>query len=126
MAKFLATSVYDSGLNDLTSATTMHVISSYTAGDTYANVIAASLGSNSVTVGAVGDGSGSNSRKRTVPAVNVTATGASATPDLHIALVNTAGTKVYAVTKTPNQPIAIGNILQVAAFDIQFNQPSQV
>ena len=126
MAKFLATSIYDSGLNDMTSITTMHVISSYVAGDTYANVIAASLGNAAVTMGAVGAGSGTNSRKRTTPATNITATAASASPDLHIALVSTGGTKVYAVTKTPNQPIAIGNVLQVGAFDIQFNQPSQV
>lgn len=103
----------------------MHLLDTYIAGDNYATVIAASLGS--VAIGAINwtkaDHTG-NGRKATLDLLSANATATAAAGDRHIALVDTVGSVVYHVTdETTNQAITSGNQINFPAIEIRENQP---
>ena len=123
MAVFIRDASFDTALNDIkNNADFMHVLSAYTLGDNYATVTGNSLGSVAVDTGdftgpADGDTSG---RKLTVTAQVITATGTDASPDLHVALVDSGSTAVLVVTdETTDQAVTTSDVLNVPAFDIE-------
>lgn len=116
MAKWVNSAVLDDGLNSIkTNATTMWLLSTYAAGDSYATVNTNKLNAGvTMTSGDYTLGTSGSNRTLTVTAGKTdTATAtASGTPDLHIAFVKTATSTVYWVTdETSNQPVTSGNTI---------------
>jgi electron transfer flavoprotein alpha subunit len=128
MAKWVRSGVLDSGLNDIkTNASTMLLISAYTAGDTYATVVANKLNagvamtSTDYTLASAG-----NNRTLTVTsgktaAATATATG---TPDLHIAFTDGTANVIWVTDETSNQAITTGNTLTFPGPVYTSNQPT--
>jgi hypothetical protein len=116
MAKWVHSDVLDNGLNAIkTNANRMVLLKAYTAGDSYAtvyttnNIAEATMASGDYTLAGAANGP----RTLTV-ASGKTATagngGSGASPDLHIAFVDTATSKVLWVTdETSNQVVTAGN-----------------
>lgn len=127
MAKYQdKTAVLDAKLDLIIgNATELHLLDTYLVGDTYATVVAASLGS--VAVSAVdwtkADHT-SNGRKATSTAKSGTASGTAAAGDRHLALLDTVNSVVLHVTdETTDQAITSGNPLDFPAIEIRENQP---
>lgn len=111
-------------------AETIHLLNAYTAGQDYATVVAASIGS--VTIGsgnfsAIIDGTPTTSQRMSF--TGITTDGVNTLTDaggsLFIAIVKTSATsEVLAVTdETTNQPITALNPLTFPTFYMQANQP---
>lgn len=129
MAKWVHADVLDLGINAIkTSANVMHVIKAYSAGDSYATVVTTnsvgnvSMASGDYTIAAAG----SNRTLTTASGKTSTATANSgAGPDLHIAFVDSANSKVLWVTdETSNQVITSGNTLNYPSVVYTSNQPT--
>ena len=128
MPKFVATGVMDNGLSQISSnVNNMHVITAYTQGDSYAVV----TGNSVCTIAMTGvdftlQAQGTYGRQIVVAAKSGTASASSgATPDLHIALVDSTTSTVYAVTdELSDQPITSGNPITVPTWNINANQPT--
>jgi len=127
MPKWTHTDVLDNGLNEIVNnGDVLHVISAYAAADNYATVTGNSVANYSL---AGGDKTlaahATTGRKVTIGAKsgnNATATAAS--PDLHLAVVDSVNSKVLYVTdETSDQPITSGNPVNTPAFDLQLPQP---
>ena len=107
----------------------MRVVSSYSAGDAYATVVANTvcLITTSPTDFTLGD-QGVNGREVIVAAKSGTASASSgAAPDLHVALCISGQTEVSAVTdETTDQEITNGNPINVPQFRVKMNQPTLV
>ncbi len=130
MAKWVDSDVLDLGINRIkTNANAMWLIKAYAAGDSYATVsgnmvaeVAMASGDYTLAAG------GSSSRTLT------TASGKSdssanansgASPDLHIAFVDTTNSKVLWVTdETSNQVITAGNPVNFPSIVYTSNQPT--
>lgn len=127
MAKWVRSGVLDNGLNDIkNTATKMLLISAYTAGDSYATVVAAQLAEATM---ASGDftlaSSGSNRTLTTASGKSGTATAtASGTPDLHIAFTDGAANVIWVTDETTNQPITSGNTINFPQIVYTSNQPT--
>lgn len=127
MAKWYHPDVLDNGLSELdTAVTTMHLITAFTPGDSFATVTSTnSIGSVAIAAGdIVLEDQGTNGRQAAVAAKTITGASASgAAPDLHVALVD--GTRVLAVTdETSDQEIFAGNDVNIPAFNCKMNQPT--
>lgn len=128
MPKFVSTTVMDSGLSQISTTTNnMHLITAYTQGDSYAVVV----GNSVCTVAMTGtdftlQAQGTYGRQIAVAAKAGTASGSSAaTPDLHIALVDSSGAVVLAVSdELSDQPITSGNPINFPAWNVNANQPT--
>lgn len=125
MPKWANDLVMDAAMDYIDQANTMHVISSYTAGDSYATVVGNSLADVAMTPDtdfpkANGDVSG---RKITVAAKNAIPVDASGTAT-HIALVRTTDTSVRYVTTCTSQALVAGNTVNVPAWDIEIADPT--
>jgi hypothetical protein len=127
MAKWVRSGVLDNGLNDIKgNASKMYLISAYTAGDSYATVIANAL--NAGVTMASGDyvlsPAGSNRVLTTVAGksdiVTVSATGS---PDLHVAFTDGAANVIWVTDETSNVPVSIGNTLTFPSITYTSNQP---
>lgn len=134
-AKWLGHAVMDDGLDTgLAQVTTLRimVISAYALADTWGTVISNDLGFNDssgaaeVTLSTV-----SNNRRATIRGQNTTngnaisATDTNATPDLHIAILDTTNTEVLAIIEvTPDQAITTGNDINVPDMTIDIEQPT--
>src|SRR5574337_996566 len=114
MTKWVHADVLDNGLNDIkTAANKMVLVKAYTAGDSYAtvnttnNIAEVAMSSTDYTLGT----SGSNRTLTTAAGKSATASANSgATPNLHIAFVDTANSKVLWVTdETSDQVVTSGN-----------------
>lgn len=127
MAKWVRSGVLDNGLNDIkNNATKMLLISAYSAGDSYATVVAAQLAEATM---ASGDytlsSSGSNRLLTTASGKTGTATAtASGTPDLHIAFTDGAANVIWVTDETTNQPITTGNVITFPVLTYTNNQPT--
>lgn len=133
MPKWAAAAVLDNGpehirtLSGTAGRVKQHVITAYTAGDSYATVIGNSVAVyDMATADLVLSNSGSN-RRLTVAAKsgnNATA-GSGPTPNLHLALVDSTGSAVLLVTdETTDQVITSGNPVNIGSWTYDVNQPT--
>lgn len=116
MAKWVHSDVLDNGLSAIkTNATSMRLISAYTAADSYSTVNTNTLANVTMTSTDYTLANGASSSRTLTVASGKSATAtasASGTPDLHIAFVDTTNSKVLWVTdETSNQPITSGNTI---------------
>ena len=105
-----------------------HVIKAYSAGDSYATVVANSCGSSDMVPGDfVQSGAAGAARTTTVGAksgVSVTAN-SGAGPDLHVAIVDSVSSDVLLVTdETSNQVLTSGNTMNVPSWTYVVGQPT--
>lgn len=128
MAKWVHSDVLDNGISAIkANADKQVLLKAYVPGDSYATV----NGTNKIAEVAMasGDytlGSGSGSSRTLTTAAGKSATaGASsgATPDLHIAFVDTANSKVLWVTATSNVPVAAGDMVNFPVLAYTADQP---
>lgn len=126
MPKWVNSIVLDNGLNSITSSNTMALISSYTAGNTFAQVTSAVLASVAMsgTDFQKSDGTASSRLLSTVIKSATATSSSGASPDLHIAFYNTAGTVYWVTDETSNQVITSGNTVNFPIITYQSNQPS--
>lgn len=128
MAKWVHADVLDSGLNAIKSnANRLHCIKAYAAGDSYATVTGNSVGDCAMASGDYTLGSsGSNRTLTTASGKTATASASSgATPNLHLAYVDTANSKVLWVTdETTDQVITSGNTLTFPSVVYTSQQPT--
>jgi hypothetical protein len=125
MPKTVPDAMLDAAFDYMDQADTMHLCSTLDSSPTYAEIVAASLASVSVTpdtdfTKADGDTSG---RKVTVAAkngVSVTATG----DGNHIALVRAADSTVRYVTTCVEQTVTSGNTCNIPAWKAELRDPS--
>ena len=129
MAKWVRSGVLDNGLNDIkTVAVKMYLISAYTAGDTYAVVIASALNSAGVTMASADytlATAGSNRTLTTASGKTGTATStiAAAAGNLHIAFTDGIGSVVWVTDETSEQAITSGNTINFPAPVYTSQQP---
>lgn len=127
MAKWVHPDVLDLGLTEIkTDANSMRLLSAYAAGDSYATVNAASIAAAAMASGDYTLGNGaSSSRTLTTAAKSAAASaGSGASPDLHIAFVDTATSRVLWVTdETSNQVVTSGNPVNFPALVYTSSQP---
>lgn len=129
MAKFAHPDVLDGGLNVIkNSANSMRLITAYTAGDSYSTVNAASIAAVAMTSTDYALGNGASSARTLTVASGKSATasaGSGATPNLHIAFVDTAGSRVLWVTdETTDQVVTSGNTVNFPAPVYTSSQPT--
>lgn len=127
MPKYFHPDVQDDGLNEVVSnANELHLVKNYAQGDAYAVVLANSIASAATVPGdyPLSD-QGTLGRQLTSPAKSPTSTGSSiVSDDLHIALLDTAASRVLMVTdETSDQPITAGNVVNIPAVNFKKNQP---
>jgi hypothetical protein len=124
MAKYAHSDVLDGGLTAIkTAATKMLLISGYTAGDSYATVVAAKLAEATMASGdftIAADGSG---RKVTSATKSATASASSPTPNLHIAFTDGAAKVLWVTDETTDQAITSGNTVNFPALTYSSAQP---
>lgn len=127
MPKYVAVLGLEAELNYVrNNADQMRVITAYTQGDSYATVVANTVCTIAVTATDLPVGvSGTLNRQITVASKTGTASASSpATPDLHIALVNSVGAEVLAVgDETTNQVIVSGNPITTPIWYVIAAQP---
>lgn len=129
MAKWVHADVLDGELNVIkTNANVMHLIKAYSAGDSYATVTGNSVANYSMVSGDYTLGNGaSSSRTLTTGAKsgNTATANSGATPNLHIAFVDSTNSKVLAVTdETSDQEIVSGNGVNIPAITFTATQPT--
>jgi hypothetical protein len=133
MAKWANITVLDGGSDSIrTLAGTaarvkMHVIKAYTAGDAYATVVTTnSCGSVDLVAGdLVQSGAAGAARVTTVGAKSISLTASSgATPNLHIAIVDSTGSSVLLVTdETSDQVLTSGGSFSLPSWTYTVSQP---
>lgn len=129
MAKWFSPELLDNGLNKLVNdGNQIHLLSTYAAGDSYAVVTSTnSLGSVALDPADKTLQNGAlDSREVVIGAKTITgATASGASPDLHVAIVDTANSVVVAVTdETSDQEIFGGNNVNIPSFAVRLNQPA--
>lgn len=105
----------------------LHVIKAYSAADSYATVVTTnSCGSVSLVAGDLVQSSSGSNRRCTVASKNISLTANSgASPDTHIAIVDSVSSDVLYVTdETNNQQLYSGNTFVCPAFTYDVNQPT--
>lgn len=132
MPKWANSNVLDSGPNYIIglAATAgrikQHLIKTYTAGASYATVVGNSVGSVDLTGSDFTISSVGSHRKTTIAAqAGITASAASgASPDSHLALVDSVGSAVLLVTdETANDAIALSQVFNMPSWSYTVNQP---
>jgi hypothetical protein len=134
MAKWASASLLDGG-SDLIRALAatagrikMHVIKAYAAGDSYATVTGNSCGSVDMAAGDyVQSGAAGAARTTTIAAKNAVPVTANsgATPNLHIAHVDsTGGAVLYVTDETSDQVLTLGNIMNIPSHTYNVGQPT--
>lgn len=106
----------------------MHIIKAYSAGDIYATVVSTnSCGSVDMVAGDfVQSGAAGAARTTTIGAKTISlGANSGASPDLHIAIVDSTGSQVLLVTdETSNQVLTSGNSFNVPSWTYQVAQPT--
>ena len=124
MAKQAPDDTLDAALDYIAGSTVMHVLSGYSADDSYATVVAASLADVAIDATDFVEGAGDVSgRKLTVAAQNgvpVDVAGAAT----HIALVKSADSTVRYVTTCTLQEVTLAASLNLPAWDIEIRDPT--
>lgn len=133
MAKWFSNDILEKGPDHLKTLAaggktiTQHIVKAYSAGDSYATVVSNSVMSVAIANGDMTWGAGTPTgralgiaAKSSVPITADTG----ATPDLHIALVNTTDSAVHVVTdETTDQVLVSGGTKDLPAWAIQCPQP---
>lgn len=128
MAKFVHPDVLDLGINNIkVNANSLRLLKAYAANDSYATVTgnsiaAVAMASSDYTLGS----SGNNRTLTTASGKSATASaGSGATPDLHLAYIDTVNSKVLWVTdETTDQVITSGNLVNFPSVVYTANQPT--
>jgi hypothetical protein len=129
MAKWVNADVLDLGINEIkTDANKMILLKAYAAADSYAtvngtnNICEVAMASGDYTLGT----GGSSSRTLTTATKSATASANSgAGPNLHIAFVDTATSRVLWVTdETTDQVVTSGNTVNFPALVYTASQPT--
>lgn len=133
MAKWAAAIVLDNGpeyirgLAATAGRIKQHVVRAYAAGDSYATVIGNSCAVYDMAQADLVMSTVSSNRRMTVAAKsgnNATA-GSGATPNLHLALVDSTTSAVLLVTdETTDQVITSGNPVNIGSWTYDVNQPT--
>lgn len=126
MAKWVNSLVLDNGLNQIkNNATRMHLVSAYSAGDSYATVNTNTLAYATMTGTdfTLGD-SGSNRTLTTAAGKSATASASAASPDLHIVFTNGSNAVYWATDETSNQAITSGNTVNFPQIVYTAQQPT--
>jgi hypothetical protein len=128
MAKYLHPDVLDNGLQHIIDQCSgnvdMLLITSYAQGQAYATVDSNKVMTIDLVAGDFTLGNQGTGRKLTVAEKSGTASGSASSPDLHVAIVDAATSKVLAVTDdTGDADITIGDPKTLPTFDIRMNQP---
>lgn len=128
MAKWVDSDVLDLGINRIkTNANVMHLLKAYAAGDSYATVVGNSIANQAMVSGDYTLGSSGSNRTLTVAAKSgVTASANSgASPNLHIAFVDSTNSKVLWVTdETSDQVVTAGNTVNFPSVVYTSQQPT--
>jgi enoyl reductase-like protein len=129
MAKWVNSDVLDLGLTEIkTDANSMRLLSAYTAGDTYSTVNTNSIAAVAMTGTDYTLGTGGSSSRTLTTASGKSATASASsggTPNLHIAFVDTATSRVLWVTdETSDQVVTSGNTVNFPALVYTASQPT--
>lgn len=126
MPKWVNADVLDNGLNGIKTAAIREIlISTYSAGDSYATVQANKLAEVVVANADFTLGSSGSNRTLTTTTKTANATaGAAGTPDLHIAFTNGVDKVLWVTDETSNQAITNGNPIDFPALVYTSNQPT--
>lgn len=126
MAKWVASSVLDNGLNQIkNSATAMLLIKAYSAGDSYATVLSNVLCTIAMTSGDFTISSSGSNRQLVTTSKSGTASASSGpTPNLHVAFTNGTDTVYWVTDESSDQVITSGNPISVPAITYVVNQPT--
>lgn len=131
MAQYAHSSVLDGGLDAIRyGATKMLLITSYTAGESYAAVVAkkiceVTMDATDPTTDYTIAGADGAARVLTVVAKSGTASAPSgATPDLHIAFTNGVDKVLWVTGETSDQVVTAGNTVNFPSVTYTSNQPS--
>lgn len=130
MAKWVHADVLDSGLNAIKSnANVMALIKAYAAGDSYATVTGNLVAQVAMSSSDYSLSSPGSSARRLTTASGKSDSSADASsgasPDLHIAFLDSANSKVLWVTdETSDQVITAGNAVNFPALTYTSNQPT--
>jgi len=131
MATWYDTTALDALLNEIkTTCDEIWLLETYTEGQDWATVLSNKIGSAAITSGDFTGPVASTApldRKLTFNGATGAASGdSSGSPDLHIAIVNTSGSKVLAVTdETSDQVINDLNPITFPSFFLETKQPTQ-
>ena len=127
MPKFAHSDVLDGGLLAIkNNVTKMLLISGYTAGDSYATVVAAQLAAVAMTPADFTVGAAAGNGRNIVSAAGKSAAAtasAAGTPDLHIAFTDGAAKVLWVTDETTNQPITSGNTVDFPVLTYNSAQP---
>lgn len=131
MAKFYGVSYLDGGPDLMrTRAATagrirLHLVSTYTLGDSYATVVANSLGYDDLTAGDIVSSGASGATRTTTYSYGTFTLSASAsgTPNLHFALVDTVSSEVHLVTDENTNPSSVAGGGTVNAGSVVDSKP---
>lgn len=127
MAKYAHADVLDGGLNAIkNNATKMLLITAYTAGDSYATVVAAKIAEVTMTGTDYTLSSSGNNRLLTTAAGKsaVASAGSGATPDLHFAFTDGASKVLWVTDETTDQVVTSGNTTNFPQLVYTNNQPT--
>lgn len=127
MAKWLHADVLDNGPAHIkANCDKLYLISAYTAGDSFATVFGNKLAEAAMSSTDFTHGSSSSNRTLTTASGKTgTASASSATPNLHLAFVDEAGSQVLWVTdETSDQAITSGNTVNFPSVVLTTQQPT--
>ena len=128
MAKWVHSDVLDNGISAIkANANKQVLLKAYTPGDSYSTVNGTSkLAEVAMASGdyTLGSGSGSSRTLTTAAGKSATASASSgASPDLHIAFVDTVNSKVLWVTATSNATVTVGDTVNFPVLAYTADQP---
>lgn len=125
MAKYAHPDLLDNGLNHLkNNATKLLLISGYTAGDSYALVVAATLAEATVAPGDFTLADNGANRRVTSAAKTASATATvAAGQNLHFAFTDGVAKVLYVTNETSDMAITSGNPVNFPAIAYTSNQP---
>ena len=128
MAKWANSDVLDNGIALIRSnANQWHLVRAYSAGDSYATVLANSVGQVAMVPSDYTLGNGSAGASTLTTPSNKTATasvGSGASPNLHFVFIDTTTSRVlWATDETSDQVISAGNPLAFPALVYTVQQP---
>jgi hypothetical protein len=123
--KFAHQDVLDGGLLAIKNgATKLLLISGYTAGDSYATVVAAKLAEATMTAADFTISSSGANRQVTSATKSATLTGSTAAATAHFAFTDGSAKVLWVTDETSDQPLTSGNTVNFPALVYSSNQPT--
>ena len=125
MAKFAHQDVLDGGLLAIKNgATKLLLISGYTAGDSYATVVAAKLAEVAMAATDFTISSSGANRQVTSATKSATLTAGTAATTAHFAFTDGSAKVLWVTDETSDQPLTSGNTVNFPALVYSSNQPT--